>query len=121
MLNLLIGPALELGKELIKGKAEEKKAIQKAKISKIQNDANWEATMADATKSSWKDEWFTVVLSMPLIGIAWGVAMDDSSIIDRVNKAFEVLSGTPEFYQQLLIIAVLASFGIKAGSSFFKK
>lgn len=121
MLQMLLGPALELGKELIKGKADEKKAIQQAKINKIQNDANWEASMADATKQSWKDEWFAVLLSLPLIGIAWGVATDDPAIIDRVNKAFEVLAGTPDFYQQLLIIAVLASFGLKAGTSFFKK
>lgn len=121
MLQMLLGPALELGKELIKGKAEEKKAIQQARINKIQNDANWEASMADATKNSWKDEWFTIILSMPLIGIAYGVAVDDPQVIERVNRSFEVLSGTPDFYQQMLFIAVLASFGIKAGSSFFKK
>jgi uncharacterized membrane protein len=101
--------------------SDEKKAIQQAKIHKINNDANWEASMADATKSSWKDEWFVIVLSMPLLGIAYGVAMDDPKIIDRVDRAFDVLSTTPEFYQQMLFIAVLASFGIKAGTSFFKK
>jgi hypothetical protein len=121
MLQMLIGTALELGRDFIRGKAEEKKAIQQAKISKIQNDANWEASMADATKSSWKDEWFTIVLSMPLLGIAWGVVMDDPAIIERVHKAFDVLSSTPDFYQQLLIVAVLASFGIKAATPFFKK
>lgn len=121
MLQMLIGPALELGKDFIKGKAEEKKAIQQAKINKIQNDANWEATMADATKNSWKDEWFTVLLSLPLLAIAYGVAMDDMTVIERVNRSFEVLAGLPDFYQQLLIVAVLASFGLKAGTQFFKK
>jgi len=121
MLQMLLGPAVDLAKDFIKGKADEKKAIQQAKIHKINNDANWEASMADATKSSWKDEWFVIVLSMPLLGIAYGVAMDDPKIIDRVDRAFDVLSTTPEFYQQMLFIAVLASFGIKAGTSFFKK
>jgi hypothetical protein len=51
MLKMLLGPAMELGKDFIKGKAEEKKAIQQAKINKINNDADWEAKMADATKS----------------------------------------------------------------------
>jgi len=113
MLQLLLGPAVELAKDFVKGKVEEKKAVQQARISKIQNDANWEASMADATKSSWKDEWFTIVLSMPLLGIGYGVAVDDSSVIERVNRAFEVLAQTPDFYQQMLFIAVLASFGIK--------
>jgi len=113
MLNLLLGPALELGKDFIKGKAEEKKAIQQAKINKINNDANWEASMADATKSSWKDEWFSLILSAPLIAVAYSVAMDDQAIITRMDEAFSALNSLPEWYQYLLFIAVSASFGVK--------
>jgi len=113
MLNMLIGPALELGKEFIKGKADEKKAIQERKINAIQNDADWEAKMADATKNSWKDEWFSLILSAPLIAVAYSVAMDDSQIIARMNEAFAALNALPEWYQYLLFIAVTASFGVK--------
>jgi len=84
MLNLLLGPALELGKEFIKGKADEKKAIQERKINAIQNDADWESKMADATKDSWKDEFWSIVLALPIIAIAYSVAIDDVSIIERV-------------------------------------
>jgi hypothetical protein len=51
----------------------------------------------------------------------WAVATDDTSIIDRVNEGFAALQNLPDFYQQLLVIAVLASFGIKAGSKLLKK
>jgi hypothetical protein len=121
MWQALLGPVMEMGKSWIKGKAEEQKVKQEVKLEKLKTDADWEARMADATKGSWKDEWFTVVLSAPLIAIAWAVATDDTSIIDRVNQGFEALQNLPDFYQQLLIIAVLASFGIKAGSQIFKK
>jgi len=114
MLNLLLGPALELGKEFIKGKADEKKAIQKRKINAIQNDADWESKMADATKDSWKDEFWSIVLALPIIAIAYSVAIDDVSIIDRVKQGFEVLNNLPEWYQYLLFIAVSASFGLKS-------
>src|SRR5210317_2422021 len=113
MLNMLLGPALELGKEFIKGKADEKKAIQERKINAIQNDADWESKMADATKNSWKDEWFSLILSAPLIAVAYAVAMDDSTIITRMNEAFAALNELPEWYQYLLFIAVTASFGVK--------
>ncbi len=113
MLQMLLGPALELGKDFIKGKAEEKKAIQERKITAIQNDANWEANMADASKSSWKDEWFSIILSAPLIAVAYSVAMDDQAIITRMNEAFSALNALPEWYQYLLFIAVSASFGVK--------
>jgi len=113
MLQMLLGPAMELGKEFLKGKADEKKAIQERKIQAIQNDADWEAKMADATKSSWKDEWFSLILSAPLIAVAYSVAMDDQAIIVRMNEAFTALNSLPEWYQYLLFIAVSASFGVK--------
>ena len=61
MLNMLLGPAVDLAKDFIKGKAEEKKAIQERKINMIQNDADWENKMADATANSWKDEFWLVI------------------------------------------------------------
>ena len=114
MLNLLIGPAVELAKDFVKGKAEEKKAIQQRKINAIQNDADWEAKMADATANSWKDEFWSIVLALPIVAIAYSVAIDDVSIIDRVKEGFTVLNNLPEWYQYLLFIAVSASFGLKS-------
>jgi len=114
MLNLLIGPAMDLAKDFVKGKAEEKKAIQQRKINAIQNDADWEAKMADATSNSWKDEFWSIILALPIIAVVYSVAMDDVSIIDRVNEGFEALNQLPEWYQYLLFIAVSASFGLKS-------
>ena len=114
MLNLLIGPAIDLAKDFVKGKAEEKKAIQQRKINAIQNDADWEAKMADATANSWKDEFWSIVLALPIVAIAYSVAIDDVSIIDRVKEGFTVLNDLPEWYQYLLFIAVSASFGLKS-------
>jgi hypothetical protein len=85
MLNLLIGPALELGKEFIKGKADEKKAIQERKINAIQNDANWEEKMASATDKSWKDEWL-VHTKFALLGVAYSVIIDDPGDHSRFNE-----------------------------------
>ena len=114
MLNMLIGPAIDLAKDFVKGKADEKKAIQERKIQAIQNDANWEEKMADATKNSWKDEFFSVILSLPLIAVAYSVAMDNPAVIERLNAAFDTLNTLPEWYQYLLFIAVSASFGLKS-------
>lgn len=105
---------MDLAKDFIKGKAEEKKAVQQRKINSIQNDADWESKMADATKDSWKDEFWSIVLALPIVAIAYSVAIDDVSIIDRVKQGFEVLNTLPEWYQYLLFIAVSASFGLKS-------
>lgn len=105
---------MDLAKDFIKGKADEKKAIQERKIQAIQNDADWEAKMADATASSWKDEFWSIILALPIAAVAYSVAVDDVSIIDRVKEGFVVLNDLPEWYQYLLFIAVSASFGLKS-------
>jgi len=120
MLNLLIGPAMDLAKDFVKGKAEEKKAIQQRKINAIQNDADWENKMADATANSWKDEFFSVILAMPLFAVAYSVAMDDVAVIERLNAAFDTLNTLPEWYQYLLFIAVTSSFGLKSADKLMK-
>lgn len=120
MLQMLIGPALELGKDFLKGKAEEKKAIQQRKINQINNDAEWELKMAEATANSWKDEYLIILLTLPLWFIGYGVIMDDTAIIDRVHAGFTALQQLPEFYQYLLYTGVLASFGIKGADTLMK-
>lgn len=120
LLQMLLGPAMELGKEFLQGKAEEKKAIQQRKISQINNDADWESKMADASKSSWKDEWFSIILSAPLIAVAYAVAMDDQTVIARMNEAFAALSKLPDWYQYLLFIAVTSSFGVRGADKIMK-
>lgn len=120
MLQLLLGPAVELAKDFVKGKAEEKKAIQKRKIQAIQKDANWEEKMASATDKSWKDEFWSVILSLPILAVAYSVITDNPAVISSLNTAFDTLNSLPEWYQYLLFIAVSASFGLKSADKIMK-
>ena len=120
MLQMLLGPAMELGKELIKGKADEKKALQQRKITAIQNDADWESKMADASANSWKDEYLTVILTLPIIAVAYSIVTGDASVIDRLNQGFAALEKTPEWYQYLLFLACSAAFGMKSADKIMK-
>lgn len=120
MLNLLIGPAVDLAKDFVKGKADEKKAIQQRKIQAIQNDADWESKMADASANSWKDEYLTIILTIPLIAVGYAVATGDTSVIDRVHEGFAALERLPEWYQYLLFLACSAAFGIKSADKVMK-
>lgn len=120
MLKLLIGPITDLAGSFLKNKAEEKQAKHEAKINVIKNDADWEAKMADASKDSWKDEFWTLVLALPIFLICWGIAVDDITVLNNVKKAFVVLESLPEWYQGLLVLAVTAAFGRK-GLQGYKK
>ena len=113
MLSSLIGPIAGLAKGYLSNKAEEKQAKHQAKMSVIQNDADWESKMADASKDSWKDEFWTIVLAAPVFMIGYSIAVDDPAIIVRVGESFSVLGTLPEWYQYLLFIAISSSFGIR--------
>lgn len=119
MLNLLIGPAIELASTWVKGRVEQKKAEGELKVSTVKAKAalaervaageiEWEKSMADATDNSWKDEFALVALMLPAMGaFIWP---------EEVQAGFDVLQTLPDFYQYLLFIAISASFGIKGVS-----
>lgn len=97
---------------------EETKAKAKAKVARAEADAevskkvaagdvDWENTMADATKNSWKDELSLVVLLLPLPLVMF------ESTRDAVKEGFAVLETLPDWYQWLLFLAISSSFGIK--------
>ena len=68
MLQSLIGPIANLAGTFLKNKAAEKQAVHDSKMRRIDADADWETQQAAASQSSWKDEWFAIILSLPLIG-----------------------------------------------------
>ena len=51
----LLGPVADIGKTYLSNKAAEKQAKHEAKMNVIQNDADWEAKMADASGSSFNN------------------------------------------------------------------
>ena len=117
MWTALIAPVAGLVKDYLSNKRDESNAKSQAKQQALSNTALWEQEMAKATNHSWKDEWFTILLSAPVIAIMYGVVMDYKEVILRVGLAFEQLNSLPEWYQYLLFIAVLASFGVRMSDS----
>ncbi len=116
MLNILssiVGPVSNIATTFLKNKAAVSQAKHEAKMSVIQNDANWEAHMAQASASSWKDEFWTLVLAVPIFMVGYSIIIDDPSIIERTKLAFQALDELPDYYQYLLFICISASFGIK--------
>ena len=112
----LIAPVAKLAGGYMKNKAEEKQAKHKAKMSMIKNDADWESKAVDATQNSWRDEFWTIVLSIPIFMIGYSIVVGDPDIVIRVEDGFQALAQLPEWYQYLLFIAISSSFGIKGVS-----
>ena len=127
MLNMLIGPVADLAGTWLKGKVEEKKAQSATKVAKAQAEAvvmqkkatgeiDWDLEMAKGSQSSWKDEWLTILFSIPLILVFtgdWGR--------DIVANGFVALESMPDWYQYTLGVIVAASFGVRSATRFFGK
>jgi len=116
LLSAIIGPVANIGKQYLSNKAAEKQAKHEAKLNVIQNDADWESKMVDASASSWKDEFWTIILAVPIFMVGYAIIADDMTVVDRTKQAFQTLNELPEWYQYLLFIAISSSFGIKGAS-----
>ena len=116
MIQTLIGPVADLVGGYFQRKAEEKKAVHEAKMVAIQQDGNWENIHANNAANSWKDEWITLLFSIPLILAFCG---DWGNNI--VQAGFAALEPMPAWYQYSLGGIVSASIGIRSVSKFFGK
>lgn len=127
MISALVGPLTELAGGWLKGKANAQAAAANLKLveaeakatimkSAATSEADWEKIMAQGSQSSWKDEWLTILFSIPLILSfcgEWGRKI--------VEDGFIALQGMPEWYQYTVGVIVAASFGVRSATKFFGK
>ena len=102
--------------EETKAKGELKVAVEKRKTKMATGEIDWDQTMAEASKDSWKAEWLVLLFSVPLILAFcgdWGRAI--------VESGFQALETAPEWYRYTLGVIVAASFGFRGATKFFKK
>ena len=125
MLQMIVGPIASLASNWLEGRNEKIKATTKVKIAKAEAEAailekkatgeiDWDLAQAEASEGSWKDEWLTVVFTLPLILLLFGQE-------ERVNNFFIALSNCPEWYQYMLGTIVAASFGFRGAAKFMCK
>ena len=125
MIQAIIGPLTELAGGWLKGKADAQAAAANLKLveaeakatimkSAATSEAEWEKIMAQGSQSSWKDEWLTILFSVPLVLCftgEWGR--------QTVSDGFASLEAMPEWYQYTLGVIVAASFGVRSATKFF--
>lgn len=93
-----------------KTRAQELEAALKDKqieLLKSSNDADQAISIAQINNSGWKDEWFTVLFSIPLLLAFFPPA------VPFVMQGFAALSQMPVWYKGFLGAAVGAAFGVR--------
>ena len=75
--------------------------------------------LLEARQSDWKDEAVLVILTLPILVIAWGVFSDDPNASAKIKEFFEQFQQLPSWFTNLWILVVASIYGIK-GTQIFK-
>ena len=75
--------------------------------------------LLEARQSHWKDEAVLVILTLPILVIAWGVFSDDPNASAKIKEFFEQFQQLPSWFTNLWILVVASIYGIK-GTQIFK-
>lgn len=109
---------MELKAQKDKQKLEIEQALHLARIENVKqgkiNEATW--NLRSIENSGWKDEWMTIVLSIPLLGVFFG----DKAVQVFVD-GFNALRETPDWYQWAISIMIASSFGYQKFADFLNR
>ena len=79
----------------------------------------YQGKLLEARQSDWKDEAVLIILSLPIVILAWAVVSDDPTAMDKVKLFFEMFSQLPSWFTNLWILVVASIYGIK-GTQIFR-
>tara|TARA_R110000822_G_scaffold18919_2_gene62028 strand:+ start:396 stop:752 length:357 start_codon:yes stop_codon:yes gene_type:complete len=114
MIGSIISSLTGLATSIIDGKTQVKLTEAEIKKRQLTGELDWDLEAMKATENSWKDEWITLLFSIPLI-----LAFCGDWGNDIVARGFASLEIMPQWYQIALGGIVSASIGMRSVSKFF--
>ena len=117
--------ALKTGAEVYKNRQEskilnslaERKHLEKVVAGEIE----YKGKIIESHKGDWKDEFVLILISIPILLLAWSVFSDDPDIQMKLDLFFNRFSNLPMFYQALVVGAFSTILGVRGVSAFKKK
>ena len=115
--------ALQAGSKIYANKQKTKMAMSDAQLMHAEKMARgeeaYQGKLLEARQNDYKDEFVLVILSAPIIVLAWGVFSDNPAAMEKVQVFFEHFAALPTWFSTLWILVVGSIFGIK-GTQIFK-
>ena len=115
--------ALQAGTHIYKKKQETKMMMADAQhlhaAKMARGESEYQGKLLEARQSDWKDEFVLVILTIPILVLAWAVLSDDPEAMEKVKLFFEYFSTLPCWFTNLWILVVASIFGIK-GTQIFR-
>ena len=115
--------AVNTGSHIYKKKQETKMRMADAQAAHAEKMAKgqleYSGKLLEARQSDYKDEAILIILTLPILVLAYGVFSDDVEAMDKIKIFFEHFQSLPSWFTNLWILVVASVYGIK-GTQIFK-
>ena len=114
--------ALQAGAKVYANKQRTKMAMSDAQLMHAERQArgeeSYQGKLLEARQNDYKDEFVLIIISAPIIVLAWGVFSEDPSMMAKIELFFHHFGALPIWFQTLWITVVASIFGIKGTQVF---
>ena len=114
---------MSTGAKIYANKQRTKQAMSDAALLTAEKQARGEleynGKLLEARQNDYKDEFVLILLSIPILVLAWAVFSDNPQAMEKVNTFFEHFAALPKWFTNLWILVVASIFGIK-GTQIFR-
>ena len=115
--------ALNAGTHIYKKKQETKMAMADAQhmaaTKMARGETAYQGKLLEARQSDYKDEAILIILTLPILVLAYGVFSDDPAASAKIQEFFQQFQQLPNWFTNLWILVVASVYGIK-GTQIFK-
>jgi len=114
--------ALKTGAHVYSNRQRTKAAMSDAALLHAERMArgeeSYQGKLLEARQNDLKDEIVLIIISAPIIILAWGVFSDDALMMEKIDLFFHHFGSLPIWFQTLWITVVASIFGIKGTQVF---
>jgi len=115
--------AVNAGSHIYKKKQETKMMMANAQAKHaekmVSGELEYSGKLLEARQSDYKDEAVLIILTLPILVLAYGVFSDDAQAMDKIKIFFEHFQSLPSWFTNLWILVVASIYGIK-GTQIFR-
>jgi len=115
--------AINAGQHVYKKKKETQMMMANAQAKHAEKMASGEleysGKLLEARQSDYKDEAILIILTLPILVLAYGVFSNDVNASAKIQEFFEQFQQLPSWFTNLWILVVASVYGIK-GTQIFK-
>ena len=120
----LLSMGIKAGTHIYKNKQRTKMLMSDAQSLHAERMAKGEieykAKIIESNDKGWKDEFVLILVSLPILLLAYSVFSDSPDIRQRLDLFFEYFKNLPYWYQAIFIGVVSAIYGLK-GANIMKR